>query len=163
MPMHQDPLLVSVLVSFTNTIFMLYCTWPIKDIRQWPPYLIEAKWCIIYVGKLSITGSDNGLSPDRHQAIIWTNAGIMLIEPLGTKFSEILIEIHIFWFKEMYLKISSGKWRSFCFGPNVLNASVSIASEPSSMYVQRVLSIPLIKWAFCCPFHCDKAEKWISR
>ena len=36
-------------------------------------------------------GSDNGLSPGRRQAIIWTNVGILLIEPLGTNFSEILI------------------------------------------------------------------------
>ena len=42
-------------------------------------------------------GSDNGLSPGgRHQAIIWTNAGILLIGPLGTNFSEILIGIQTF-------------------------------------------------------------------
>ena len=35
-------------------------------------------------------------SPKRHQAIIWTNAGILLIGPLGTNFSEILIEIQTF-------------------------------------------------------------------
>ena len=39
----------------------------------------------ICVGKLTIIGSDNGLLPDRHQAIIWTNAGILLIGPLGKK------------------------------------------------------------------------------
>ena len=49
----------------------------------------------ICVGKLTIIGSDNGLSPGRHQAIIWTNAGTLLIEPLGTNFSEILIGIQI--------------------------------------------------------------------
>ena len=38
-----------------------------------------------------IIGSDNGLSPNRHQAITWTNAGILLIGPLGTNFNEILI------------------------------------------------------------------------
>ena len=43
------------------------------------------------VNRVSI-GSDNGLSPIRRQAIIWTNAGILLIEPLGTKFSEMLIK-----------------------------------------------------------------------
>ena len=48
----------------------------------------------ICVGKLIIIGSDNGLSPDRRQAIIWTNAGILLIGPFGTNFSEIAIEIH---------------------------------------------------------------------
>ena len=35
----------------------------------------------IYVIKLTIIGSDNGLSPDRRQAIIWTKAGILLIGP----------------------------------------------------------------------------------
>ena len=43
----------------------------------------------ICVGKLTIIGSDNGLSPERRQAIIWTNAGILLIRPLGTNSSEI--------------------------------------------------------------------------
>ena len=47
----------------------------------------------IYVSNLTIIGSDNGLSPGRRQAIIWTNAGILLIGPLGTNFSEILIQI----------------------------------------------------------------------
>ena len=50
----------------------------------------------ICVSKLIIIGSANGLSPDRRQAIIWTNAGILLIGPLETNFSEILIEIYIF-------------------------------------------------------------------
>ena len=35
----------------------------------------------IYVGNLAIIGSDNGLSPGRRQAIIWTNYGILLIGP----------------------------------------------------------------------------------
>ena len=61
----------------------------------------------ICVSKLTITGSDNGLSPDRRQAIIWTNAGILLIGPLGKNFIEILIEIYIFSFKKMHLKLST--------------------------------------------------------
>ena len=44
----------------------------------------------------TIIGSDNGLSPGRRQAIIWTIAGILLIIPLGTNFSEIAIEIKTF-------------------------------------------------------------------
>ena len=74
----------------------------------------------ICVSKFSIIGSDTGLSPGRRQAIIWTKAGILLDRPLGTNFSEILIEIHTFSFKKMNLKISSGKWRPFCLGLNVL-------------------------------------------
>ena len=38
----------------------------------------------ICVGELTIIGSDNGFSSGRRQAIIWTNAGMFLIEPLGT-------------------------------------------------------------------------------
>ena len=72
------------------------------------------------VSKLTIIGSDNGLSPNQRQAIIWTNAGILLIRPIGTNFSEILIEIHIFSFKKMHLKMSSGKGRPFCLGLNML-------------------------------------------
>ena len=45
----------------------------------------------ICVDNLTTIGSDNGLSPDRRQAIIWTNAGILSIERLGTNFSEIII------------------------------------------------------------------------
>ena len=74
----------------------------------------------ICVDKLTIIGSDNGLTPDRRQAIIWTNAGILLIGPLGTNFSEILIEILIFSLKKMRLKVSSAKRRPFCLGLNVL-------------------------------------------
>ena len=74
----------------------------------------------ICVSKITIIGSDNGLSPGRRQAIIWTSVGILLIGPLGTNFSEILIKIYTFSFKKRHLKMSSGKWRAFCLGLNVL-------------------------------------------
>ena len=75
----------------------------------------------ICVGKITIIDSDNGLSPGRRQAIIWTNAGILLIGPLGTNFNEILIGIQTFSFKTRHLKMLSAKWRPFCLGLNVLN------------------------------------------
>ena len=46
----------------------------------------------MYVSKLTIIVSDNGLAPSWRQGIIWTNAGILSIGPLGTNFSEILFE-----------------------------------------------------------------------
>ena len=82
----------------------------------------------ICVGNLTTIGSDNGLSPGRRQAIIWTNAGILLTGPLWTNFSEILIEIPTFSFKKMRLKVSSAKWRPFCLGLNELN-DVSLGPE----------------------------------
>ena len=74
----------------------------------------------IYVGKLTIIGSNNSLSPERRQAIIWTNAGILLIGPLGTHVSEISIEIQIFSLKKIRLKMSSAKCCLFRVGLIVL-------------------------------------------
>ena len=48
--------------------------------------LIEAECCIYASVPAAITGSDNGLSPVQCQAIIWTNAGLLLIKPPGRKF-----------------------------------------------------------------------------
>ena len=42
----------------------------------------------IYIGKVTIIGSDNGLLSGQRQAIIWTSARILLIGPLGTNFPE---------------------------------------------------------------------------
>ena len=86
-----------------------------------PYQLIEAEWHTFTSVNRDIIGSDSGLSPDRGQAIIWTNAGILLIGPLWTKFSEILIETHTFSLEKMHLKMSSRKWRPFCLGLNVLS------------------------------------------
>ena len=74
----------------------------------------------ICVANLTIIGSDNSLSPGRRHAITWTNIGILLIGPLVTYFSEMLIVFHTFSFKKIYLKMSSGKWWPFCYGLNVL-------------------------------------------
>ena len=84
--------------------------------------------CLTHWGRvthicLTIIGSDNGLLPGScgwRQAIIWINAGILLIGPLGTIFCEILIKIHIFSLKKMHLKMLSVKWQPFCLGTNVL-------------------------------------------
>ena len=79
----------------------------------------------ICVGKLIIIGSDNGLSTNRRQAIIWPVAGLLSIGPLRTYFSEYLINIQQFSLKKMHVKMSSAKWRPFCLGLNVLIESVS--------------------------------------
>ena len=91
--------------EYRNDLFSLECCGPcISRLTHW------GRVTHICVSKLTIIGPDNGLSPGRRQAIIWTNDGILLIGPLGTNFSEILIEIYIFSFKKMHLKMSSGNW-----------------------------------------------------
>ena len=78
--------------------FLHYASW-IKLAKFKPHSLLLIHWgrmTHVCISKLTIFGSDNGLSPGRRQAIIWINAGILLIGPSGTISSEILIEIHIF-------------------------------------------------------------------
>ena len=103
----------------------------------------------ICVGKLTSIGSDNGLSLEQRQAIIWTNAGILLIGSLGTNFSEILIEILKVSFKKMHLKVSSAKWRPFCLGLNVLN-HWNLICMIYMFDVYDKFSCPfLIHWRYC--------------
>ena len=108
----------------------LYLVWVLKslisgdnDLTHW------GRVTHICVSKITIIGSDNGFSPGRCQAIIWTSVGILLIGPLGTNFSEILIEIYTFSFKKRHVKMSSGKWWPFCLGLNVLNRQMCGQSD----------------------------------
>ena len=82
----------------------------------------------ICVSKITIIGSDNGLTPGRRQAIIWTNAGILLIWNLGTNFNEILSEIHTFSFKKNAFK-------------NVVCTMASISSRPQC--VKEVVNVAI--------------------
>ena len=87
--------------------------------RRWLEKNIIETECRIYAS-LNYPSCWFTTSPDRRQAIIWTNAGILLTGPLGTNLSAILIEIHTFSFEKIQLKMSYGKWRPFCLGLKVL-------------------------------------------
>ena len=108
----------------------------------------------ICVGKLTIIGSDNGLSPGRRQAIIWFNAGILLIGPWGTNFSEILIANQAFSFKKMHLKISSAKWRPFSLGLNMLNPYLCGTIKPDTEFFQQSQDLNI-----GIAFHCWKLRR----
>ena len=96
----------------------------------------------ICVNKVTIIGSDNGLSLGRRQAIIWSNAGKLLIGHLETNFSEIVIKIQTFSFRKMRLKMSSGKWLSF------VSASMCWIEKPRTLihYPQAGCSMPGLRW-----------------
>ena len=99
---------------FIKTVFKLIAWGVAAILTHW------GRVTHICVSKQSIIGSDNGLAPGRRQSIIWTNIAILFNGTLWTNFSEILIEIYTFSFKKMHLKKSSGIWRPFCLGLNVL-------------------------------------------
>ena len=105
----------------------------------------------ICVSKLTTIGSDNGSSPGRRQAIIWTNAGILLIGPMGTNFSEILIETYTFSFKKMHLTMSSVKWRPLCLGLNVLRYAddvISIIRIPTPGNISHIAMFSKVMFKF---------------
>ena len=119
----------------------------------------------ICVNKLTIIGSDNGLSPGRRQAIIWTNVAIVLIWPLGRNFNEISIEIDTFSFKKIHLKTSPAKWRPFCLGLNVLMHLPPI--QKSSVECWKCCSEGVVKGVhltlvFRVPFHYSNVT-WVPR
>ena len=101
-------------------------------------------WCRvmhIYVNIFTIIVSDYGLSPGRHQVIVWTNAGTLLIWPCGKNFSETLIKINISPFKKIHLKLSPAKCLLFCVGLNVcmFNNSQPIKSKLATLYIFNFL------------------------
>ena len=75
-------------------------------------------------------GAYIGLSPGRHQAIILTNTGILLIGSLEINFSEILIKIHIFSFKKMHLKNMMIIWYSLSDYYPYVNQAWSVSQWP---------------------------------
>ena len=96
----------------------------------------------ISVFTLTVIGLDNGLSPGRRQAIIWTNVGILLTGPLGTNFIEIVIKILTFSFKKMRVKMSSGKCRPSCLGFNLLMMCMHI---PYTLKVTILMSLVILQ------------------
>ena len=116
------PKKISWYVCYRNRKYRYTCLWFTEcNTSMWLNHW--GRETHICVSKLTIIGSNNGLSPGRRQAIILTNDGILLIKTSGTNFNEILIEIHISSLKKRHLKISSVKCRSCCLGLNVLSVN----------------------------------------
>ena len=107
------------------------------------------------LNKLTIISSDNGLSPARRQAIIWTNAGILSIGALGTNLSEIVIDIHRVSFMKMHLKMSPGKWHHF------VSASMSLYNTtfPTMWYYTTITKAfhetLLLAWCYSVFVHLE--------
>ena len=98
-------LAMEILYRQINTIILYKTPRSVQLLAHW------GRMAHICVGKQIIIVSDNGLLLARRQAIFSNNAQILLLGPLGTNFSEILIEIHTFSFHKMHVKMSSAKWR----------------------------------------------------
>ena len=87
----------------------------------------------ICVSKLTIIGSDNGLLPGWRQAIISTNARILLIGPLGTKLNQ---NSYIF-AQENAFEIVVWKMMAILSRPQCVNSL-----RPSDAYMHRWTNHP---------------------
>ena len=92
----------------------------------------------ICVSKLTIIGLDNGLLPDRHQAIIWTNDRSLLIGRLGTN-------LNWFFFPISYIFIQENAFENFWKMASVLSRPQSVKALLHIAY--RIVSISsMTKW-----------------
>ena len=73
---NQETGLWPLQIESKQTLF--YVPWTVKDRTHGPALTHWGRVTLICVNKLTTIGSDNGLSPTRRQAIIWSNAGILL-------------------------------------------------------------------------------------
>ena len=138
-------LLFRKVVRYPMSIFLrdtLICKRALRWLTHWG-------WLIIFVNKLTIIGSDNGLPPGHYlnqcwNIVTWTSA-------LGSNVREILIEIYTFSLKKMHLKTSSGKCLPFCLGLNVftsLGMPVSTMSrEVRPMKQLQVTKLMVLNWS----------------
>ena len=92
----------------------------------------------IWISKLTIIRSDNGLPSGQRQAIIWTNAGILIIEPLGTNLNEILIKIYTFPFKKMHFKMLSWKWQDILSQPQCVKWVTNLTTYQKSEIIYSI-------------------------
>ena len=95
-----------------------------------------------------IIGPDNGLSPDPHQDITCTNAGLLSVVLLGTYLSEFKSEFYHFNSRKCNWKCRLPNWWPFC--PKELHPLVSycsiigLLSEPYSLYIHTTFK-PILK------------------
>ena len=142
-PKYADPMFIFAICEKTGVALSI-----------WYRTIVLTYWgrvTHICVKKLIIIGSDNGLSPSRHQAISWTNGGILLIRNLETNLSEILSEIYTFSFKKIHLKMSSGICRPSCLGLNMLNSTkISVMSANNPIWqlnpLNHIHACPWLIW-----------------
>ena len=92
------------------------------------------------------------------QAIIWTNAGILLFGQLGTKFNEISIEIHIFLFKKIHFKMSSAKWGPFW--PECVNDKGSCPTKICNAFASIIANDSI---AFIWKLYCHWLKIFLNR
>ena len=96
-------------------------------------YLTHWGWVMhILISKLTIISLDNGLSPGRRQAIIWTNVGILLIGPFQWNLNQ---NLYIF-IQENAFENVIRKLRAILYQLQCVNKSIQLLH----------IDVPPLKW-----------------
>ena len=106
-------------------VHLEFLRWREVSGRRWQLIFWAAFWWVHCSKQLVlwvIIGSSNGLAPVRRQTITWINHDSLSIEPSGTNFNEILMEIQTFSLKNMRLKRPSVKNVDHLVSPSVCYA-----------------------------------------
>ena len=145
-----------MILNIKNDIFSWICNTILPKVLTHLPLVPHV--CV----KESVNiGSDNGLSPNRRQAIIQTNVWLLSIGLLGTNFSENLIKIQNFSFTKMHLKTSSAKWRPFFPGGDELTLLYPVKPEALALmcwiryvilkcYIEKRINVTELYKLICC-------------
>ena len=145
-------------------LFKLDCIhlqqWHFKVLTHWGQVMH------ICIRKLTIIDPENGLSPGRRQAIIWTNGGILSTGTLGKNLSKILMEIQIFSLKNIHLKMSSVKCFPFRFSLHVLSIGSWLSTSfglPIRIFFAAMEVVGNYKWWGHCPAYWGPHIHYIPR
>ena len=103
---HMSDLIKSIDLKFSTVSNLLSAneySFVIRQLHRWNIDLALTHWgqvTHICISNLTIMDSNNVFSFGRRRTIVWTNAGLLVIGPLGINYSEILIKFHMFSFKK---------------------------------------------------------------
>ena len=166
-----EPSSTSILKDFFNSklthcmICILFFTWFITWLTHW------GRVRYICIRKVIIIGSDNDLSPGWCQAIIWTNAGILLIEPLGNKLQWNLNQNFYFFIQENAFEHVVWKMATIVSQPQCVNGLINYyatLADSSSALIRRISYSWILNaidqhiWVLpnchsnSCPFPCNR-------
>ena len=114
-------------ITFLKTIYCLVKFIIVPEDKKTTTVLHHGDICqqnglldgLMQIGILMKTRKWNSMSPGRRQAIIWTNATILLVGLLPTHFSECFIEIQTLSLKKIILRMLSVKCCRFRLGLNI--------------------------------------------
>ena len=80
---------------------------------------------------------------------------VLVIQTLGTNFTDILSKIHALSFKKMHLEMLSAKWQQFCLSLNVLTFDIAVLYPMCSIgpCYSEILFFEIINFILCWILH----------